>query len=81
MDSNNISGARWSPAVMKWGPNDAGHIIWALGEFLFMFFLVIAYFLQYIYIIIYKLCTMEELEVGSKENGPKQCQSRHLGSR
>ena len=66
---------------MKWGPNDTGHIVWALGEFLFMFFLVIAYFLQYIYIIIYKLCTMEELEVGSKENRPKQCQSCRLGPR
>ena len=23
---------------MKWGLNDTGHIVWALGEFLFMFF-------------------------------------------
>ena len=56
---------------MKWGPNNAGCVVWALGEFFFMFSLVIAYFLQYIYVIIYKLRTMEKLEVGSKENGPK----------
>ena len=54
---------------------------WALGEFLFMFSLVIAYFSQYIYVIIYKLHIMEELEVSSEENRPKRCQLRHLGSR
>ena len=51
---------------MKWGPNDTSHIVWALGEFLFMFSLVIAYFLQYIYVIIYKLRTMEKLELGGE---------------
>ena len=67
--------------MMKWGQNDAGHVVWALDGFLFMFSLVIAYFLQYIYVIIYKLHTMEKLEVGGEENGPKQRQLHHLGSR
>ena len=65
---------------MKWGPNDTGHIVWALGEFLFMFFFGDSLFFKvYIHYNI-QLCTME-LEVSSKENGPKQRQSCHLGSR
>ena len=51
---------------MKWGPNNTSHVIWALGESLFMFSLVMVYFLQYIYVIIYKLRTMEKLELGGE---------------
>ena len=57
---------------MKWGSNDAGHVVWALGEFLFMFFFGDSlFFTVYTCYIIYKLCTIEELEVSSEGNEPK----------
>ena len=52
---------------MKWGPNHAGHVVWALGEFLFMFSLVIAYFFT-VYIR-YNIQITHHGEVGSRQQG------------
>ena len=67
-------------ATTEMGSNDAGCIIWALGEF-------------FIYICVFLIlndkfrcyrgfkCTEGLLEGDSDSNGPKQCQTRRLGPR
>ena len=28
----------WKLTIMKTGPNDASHVVWTLGEYIFLFF-------------------------------------------
>jgi hypothetical protein len=35
---NTQHGDRWQAATMRTGPNDAKHVVWAIGEFFFFLF-------------------------------------------
>ena len=56
------------------GPNNAKHVIWAIGEFYFLLFHVF----NTIYCFNSLLCNREG---SNNENRPKQCQMHRLGHR
>ena len=55
-------GEKWKAMMTGNGPNDAGHIVWALGECIFFPFVFIDTdaCLLHIQLLIYTLCDMEK---------------------
>ena len=63
----------------KTGPNDARRVIWALGES-FSIYIRILLVLNVLYSLYLSLEETEWVsEGGDNDNGPKQCEMRHLG--
>ena len=66
------------------GPNDARHVVWALGEPFFSFslyYLILIDFLLYLYVTSTIYAKKRGLEGWERQNGPKQCQTRRLDPR
>jgi hypothetical protein len=64
-------------ATMKTGPNDASGVVWALGELFFFFFV----FFNTNYCFLDSNVKIQYRVSSYNENGPRQCQTRHLGPR
>ena len=61
-------------ATTKTGPNDAWHVVWALGVLFFVLFKINQSFIDSINYI-------HDREGRDDDNGPKRCQMRRLGPR
>jgi hypothetical protein len=67
--------------MTRTGPNDASGVVWAIGEYFFIFlrvFLSANYCFMIYTVVIYEV---RYREAGNDENGPKRRQTRRLGHR
>ena len=69
------------PGTKKTGPNDAGRVVWALGEFFFLYFVFLFDTNSYIIVPICFNCERDNGKADDEDDRPERRQTRRSGPR